>query len=327
MKVLFIGGTGLIGTAVGQLLTETPGVSLTALHRGNSAPLFSGARMLNADARDPASLRRVLGGEYFDVVVNWIAFTPEHVRQDIDMFTGRTGQYVFISSASAYQKPLMHYRITESTPLTNRIWRYSEEKAECEALLQHSALPCTIIRPSHTYGLGNLPFPIGARHPYTPIKRILDGKPVILHGDGTSLWTITHHTDFAQGMAGLLGQPRAVGQEFHITSDEALSWNNIVRTVGGALGVEPKLVHLPSALIERKLPGIKGHLLGDKAESVIFDNSKLKDFVPGYQARVTFAEGVRRCLRYYDSHEKLIDEEYDRDMDMLTELAEKIYAL
>ncbi|GHV06932.1 hypothetical protein FACS1894217_06640 [Clostridia bacterium] len=329
MKVLFLGGTGLMGSVVGELLTQDPTNELTIVHRGHTAPNVSGknVRVLHADIRDTAALRGVLKNERFDVVVDWVVWNTGNLQSDIDFFGDNLGQFVFISSASAYQKPLQHYKITESTPLVNPYWEYSRNKAACERLLETSGLPYTIVRPSHTYGYGKIPFPIGCNKDWTPIQRILDGKPVVVPGDGTSLWTTTYHTDFARGMVGLLGQRRALGQAFHITSDEAITWNNIVNTIGHAVGVEPKLIALPSKLIEKKLPGQVGGLLGDKAESVVFDNSKLKDFVPGYKAEVTFAEGVRKCLSYWDTHEKEIDEQYNRDMDMLTDLAEKIYAL
>ncbi|GHU91227.1 hypothetical protein FACS1894202_12300 [Clostridia bacterium] len=329
MKVLFLGGTGLIGSAVGARLTQDKANKLTIVHRGGTASSVTGGnvRELRADLRNPEELRGILNDERFDVVVNWIAFSTDHVQQDIDFFRGNVGQYFFISSASAYQKPLQHYRITESTPLVNPYWEYSRNKAACERLLENSDIPYTVVRPSHTYGQGKIPFPIGSGKDWTPVQRILDGKPIIVPGDGTSLWTTTYNTDFAEGMVGLFGQNRAIGQAFHITSDEAITWNNLVNTVGQALGVTPKLIHLPSELIEKKLPGQRGGLLGDKSESVIFDNSKLKDFVPGFKAKVTFAEGVRKCLEYCDTHEKEIDDQYNKDMDILTELHAKIYAL
>jgi len=325
MNILFIGGTGLIGTACGKRLIKDPNVRLTLLHRGNSAPTYTGTEEIFADANDKDALRRAIAGKHFDVVVNWINYVPEQILRDVEIFNGNIGQYIFISSASAYQKPVSHYRITESTPLINPYWEYSRNKAICEQTLAESGMPFTIVRPSHTYGAGRIPLPIGARDGWTPLQRILDKKPVIVHGDGTSLWTVTHNTDFARAFAGLVGEPKALGHSFHITSDEAITWNNIVKTVGFVLDVEPEIIHLPSKLIENRYPELKGHLLGDKAESVIFDNSKIKDIVPGFKARVSLAEGVRRELAYWDNREKPIDADYNKMMDEMLELARKVY--
>lgn len=325
LKVLFIGGTGLIGTACGERLLKDPNVDITLLHRGNSAPAYSGAEEIIADANDKEALIKTVNGRHFDVVVDWIAFAPDQIKRDAEIFSGKIGQYIFISSASAYQKPVSHYRITESTPLVNPYWEYSANKAKCEQAVIESGLPYTIVRPSHTYGTGRLPFAISANDGWTPLKRMLENKPVIVHGDGTSLWTITHNTDFARAFAGLVGQPKALGHSFHITSDEALTWNNIIKTVGFALGVEPEIIHLPSVLIEDRFPQLKGHLLGDKAESVIFDNSKIKEFVPGFKAKVSFADGVRRVLAYWENREKPVDTEYEKMMDDMVELAKRVY--
>ena len=326
MNVLFIGGTGLIGTACGKRLLEDPTVKLTLLHRGNSAPAYTGASELLADANDKDSLKKAVADKRYDVVVNWINFVPEQILRDAEIFGGNVGQYIFISSASAYQKPVPHYRITESTPLINPYWEYSANKAKCEQALAETGMPFTIVRPSHTYGEGRIPLAIGARDGWTPLRRMLDGKPVIVHGDGTSLWTVTHNSDFARAFAGLAGQPKALGQSYHITSDEAINWNNIIKTVAFALGVEPEIIHLPSALIEARYPSLKGHLIGDKAESVIFDNSKIKDIVPGFSAKVSFAEGVRRELAYWDGREKPVDEAYNKMMDDMLDLAKRVYS-
>ncbi len=249
MKVLFIGGTGIISSACSELALQH-GIELFLLNRGNSSrPAPLGAKILQGDIRQPASVSAALGNLSFDCVVNWVAYTPDQVQNDLDLFTQRTQQYIFISSASAYQKPPAFLPIQESTPLHNPFWQYSRDKAACEALLevawQKSGFPYTIVRPSHTYDRTLLPFHGG----YTTVARMRAGKPVVVHGDGTSLWTLTHHRDFAVGLVGLLGNPHAIGQSFHITSDEWLSWNQIYEIIAHAAGAEPRLVHVPSELI------------------------------------------------------------------------------
>ncbi|MDX9865628.1 MAG: SDR family oxidoreductase, partial [Anaerolineaceae bacterium] len=280
MKVLFIGGTGLISTACSKLAVEK-GIQLTLLNRGTSTrPTAPGAKLLHADIHDPASLHAVLAGQDFDAVVDWIAFTPQDIQRDIDLFTGETGQFVFISSASAYQTPASNLPIRESTLLENPFWAYSRNKIACEELLvqeyRKSKFPFTIVRPSHTYDQTSVPVEGG----YTVIDRMLKGKPVIVHGDGTSIWTLTHNTDFAKGLVGLLGNPRARGETFHITSDEWLTWNQIYQTLAEAAGVSPELVHIPSDLIAAYDATIGDSLLGDKSHCAIFDNSKIKQVVP-----------------------------------------------
>jgi len=303
MKVLFIGGTGNISTSVSRQAVAA-GFKLTLLNRGRSGETIPGARMVTADINDPAGVRAVLGSERFDVVVNWIAFTPAEVARDIDLFTGQTGQYIFISSASAYQKPPASPFITEATPLHNPFWRYSQQKIGCEESLMRayrdSGFPVTIVRPSHTYDK-MLPVAVGGSSSFTVAARIRRGQPVVVHGDGTSLWVVTHAEDFARGFLGLLGLHRSVGSAFHITSDEVLTWNQIYQDLGAALGVEPKLVHIPSEFIARIDPGTGAGLLGDKAHSVIFDNTRIKTFVPGYQAVIPFHLGVRRSLAWFEA--------------------------
>ena len=300
MKVLFIGGTGIISSACSELALRQ-GIELYLLNRGRSfRPAAEGAISMHGDIRQPASISAVLGDLRFEAVVEWVAYTPEQVKADIELFRNRCGQYVFISSASAYQKPPRFLPITENSPLDNPFWQYSRNKAACEALLEQAGrqegFPFTVIRPSHTYDRTLLPFHGG----YTSVARMRAGKPVIVHGDGTSLWTMTHQRDFAVGLLGLLGNPQAIGQSFHITSDELLSWNQIYNIVAEAAGVEPQLVHVPSELIARYDPEWGDSLLGDKAHSVIFDNHKIRQLVPQFQPSIPFRQGAQEIIAWYD---------------------------
>jgi nucleoside-diphosphate-sugar epimerase len=319
MKILFIGGTGIISSACSELAIQS-GFDLYLLNRGLSLrPIPEGAISLRADIRQPATVSRILGDLTFDAVVDWVAFTPEHVKTDLALFRKRTRQYIFISSASAYQKPLGFLPITESTPLDNPFWQYSRDKAACEALLEHTGLqegfPFTIVRPSHTYDRTLLPFHGG----YTTVARMRAGKPVIVHGDGTSLWTMTHHRDFAVGFVGLLGNPQSIGQSFHITSDESLSWNQIYTIVAQAAGVEPHLVHVPSELIARYDPEWGDSMLGDKAHSVIFDNRKICQLVPQFKTTIPFWQGAREIIAWYDedNSRQVVDSHIDGVQDQL----------
>ena len=301
MRVLFIGGTGVISSACSRLAVNC-GIDLYLLNRGQTArPIPEGARVLQGDVRDRASVERALGDTTFDVVTNWINFTPEHVEADIELFRDRTGQYVFISSASAYQKPLSSLPITESTPLHNPFWAYSRAKMACEERLMQAyredQFPVTIVRPSHTYDRTMVPLLGG----YADIDRMRKGKKVIVHGDGTSLWVLTHHEDFAKGFVGLLGNDRAIGHAFHITSDELLTWNQIYAILALAAGVEPQIVHVPSELIAAFDPEVGAGLLGDKAHSVIFDNSKIKRLVPDFAATIPFSQGAKEIVAWFDA--------------------------
>ena len=319
MKLLFIGGTGTISSACSRLAIER-GHDLVLLNRGQTTmrPVPEGAQVLRGDIRDREQARAALEGRAFDAVVNWVAYTPDHVDADIELFRGRTAQYIFISSASAYQKPPARVPITESTPLANPVWLYSRNKIACEERLMqaHSEerFPVTIVRPSHTYDRTRCPF----RGGYTMIGRMRKGQDVIVHGDGTSLWTLTHHADFARGFVGLLGNPGAIGEAVHITSDEALTWNEIYRLVGRAAGVEPQLVHVPSELIAAYDAEWGVSLLGDKAHSMIFDNAKLKRLVPDFRARIPFEQGAREIVAWFDADpanrpvEARLDETIDR---------------
>lgn len=303
MKILFIGGTGIISSGCAKRLAPEPGVTLSFFSRGKSdRAVPEGVELIAGDVRNPASVRAALGSRTFDCVVDWIAFNTDHVKANIEAFRGKTGQYVFISSASAYQTPPGSLPVTESTPLKNPHWQYSRDKIACEDLLirayREGDFPATIVRPSHTYDCRSLPVEGG----YTVIDRMRRGKPVIVHGDGTSLWVLTHHDDFAKGFNGLLGNPRAVGETFHITSDELLTWNQIHEILARAAGAPPpKLVHVPSDVIATYDAGWGAGLLGDKTHSMIFDNSKIKRFVPTFAATTPYEAGAREVLAWYDA--------------------------
>lgn len=319
MKALFIGGTGVISSACAQLAIER-GIELTLFNRGQTARAVpAAAHILEGDFRDRDSVKRALGDRTFDAVVDWIAYTPEHVEADIELFRGRVGQYVFISSASAYQKPPTNLPITESTPLHNPYWAYSRAKTACEERLmsayRQEGFPVTIVRPSHTYDRTKLPM----QGQYTVVDRMRKGKQVIVHGDGTSLWVLTHHRDFAKGFVGLLGNDHALGEAFHITSDELLSWNQIFDVVARAAGTEPRIVHIPSEFIAAFDPEWGASLLGDKSHSVIFDNAKIKRVVPDYVATTPFARGAEEIIAWHDADpsRQVVDEEMNRLMDRI----------
>ena len=328
MRVLFIGGTGLISSGVSPLVVER-GHDLTVLNRGTSpkASPPEGATVITADARDPEALRAVVAADVaahgmYDSVVQWICFTPEHLAQDIQTFAGLARQYVFISSASAYETPPARPITTEATPLNNSFWRYSRDKAACEALLREagaaSGFPFTIVRPSHTYGYSDIPWGINSwTRPWTIIDRIRSGKPFIVHGDGTSLWTLTDHRDFAVGLVGLLGNPAAVGEDFHITSDDVLTWNQIHTIIADAAGILPgalaeQAVHIPSALLARfDAEAFEGPLMGDKANAAMFDTSKLRALVPDFATRHYFRDTIGESMAWFkaDASRREIDDE------------------
>jgi nucleoside-diphosphate-sugar epimerase len=326
MKVLFIGGTGVISSACSRLAVNR-GIDLYLFNRGQTArSIPTGARILNGDIRDRASVERALGDTTFDVVANWISFTPEQVEADIKLFRDRTGQYIFISSASAYQKPLSSLPITESTPLHNPFWAYSRAKIACEERLMQAyredKFPVTIVRPSHTYDRTKVPL-LGH---YTDIDRMRKGKRVIVHGDGTSLWVLTHHEDFAKGFVGLLGNNHAIGHAFHITSDELLTWNQIYTILAHAAGVEPQIVHVPSDVIAAFDPEVGAGLLGDKAHSVIFDNSKIKRLVPDFAATIPFSQGAQEIVAWFgaDPARQVVDKQTSHLIDIIIEAHEVV---
>lgn len=312
-RVLIIGGNGTISGSVTRLAVEQ-GMAVTLLNRGTSTtrPAIPGVESLVGDAGDAASLRAAVGDRSFDVVVNFRAFTPDQVRADIDLFAGSTGHYVFISSASAYQKPVAHLPIVESTPLRNPFWEYSRNKIACEDALvdayRETGFPMTIVRPSHTYDPTLIPLDGG----WTVLDRLRRGVPIVVHGDGTSLWTLTHARDFAGAFVGILGNPHAVGSAVHITSDESLTWNAIAGLLADAMGVAPQLVHIASETLAKHVDYGDG-LLGDKAHSVVFDNSLVKSLVPGWRATIPFADGAREIVEWYlaDPGRQTLDAELD----------------
>jgi nucleoside-diphosphate-sugar epimerase len=309
-KILFVGGTGVISAAAAQRAVAL-GHRVTILNRGQSGkPVPDGAEVLHADIRDAEAVRSVLAGREFDAVADFITFSPDQARANIALFRGRTGQYVFISTASAYQKPPTRLPILESTPLKNPFWQYSRDKIACEDVLfeayRSDDFPVTVVRPSHTYDRTR----VGLVGGWTDIHRMRTGQPVMVHGDGTSLWTVTHARDFAKAFVGLLGRPQAVGESYTITSDEYLPWNQIYGLFARAAGVsEPELVHVASETIAAHGAGYSPHLgpslLGDRAHSVVFDNAKIKSLVPGYAATIPFADGTREIVNWYDSHPEL----------------------
>jgi len=319
MKVLFIGGTGVISSACSRLALER-GIELYLLNRGQSVrPVPAGAKVIRGDIRDPASARAALGNLTFDAVVDWIVFTPDQIETDLDLFRGRTGQYVFISSASAYQTPPAALPVTESTILDNPFWQYSRNKIACEERLvrayREEKYPITIVRPSHTYDCTLVPMDGG----WTVVDRMRRGQPVIVHGDGTSLWTLTHHADFARGLVGLLGHARAIGEAVHITSDEWLSWNQIFTIVARAAGAEARLVHVPSDVIAAYDSNWGAGLRGDKSHSMIFDNTKIKRLVTDFVCRIPFSRGAEEIMAWYDADpvRRKINEDFNRLCDRI----------
>ncbi len=319
MKVLFIGGTGVISSACSQLAVER-GFELYLLNRGESRrKVPQSAQILNADIRDKNAAAKALGDLKFDVVVDWIAFSPEHIETDIELFRDRTKQYIFISSASAYQTPPTNLPVTESTPLFNPFWQYSRDKIACEERLmkayREENFPMTIVRPSHTYDETMLPL----KGRYTVINRMRKGKKVIVHGDGTSLWTLTHTRDFAKGFVGLLGNSRAIGEAFQITSDEFLTWNQIYELAAQAAGITAEIVHIPSDVIAEYNADWGAELFGDKSHSMIFDNTKIKRFVPDYAATTPFSRGIKEIINWFDADvsRQIVDERLNKLMDKI----------
>ena len=331
MKALFIGGTGTISMAISRKLIAE-GHELYLLNRGNrNAELPEGAISLVADINDEAKVLELIGDQTFDVVADFIAFRPEQVERDHRLFAGRTRQYIFISSAATYSKPVSNYIITEGTTQENVSWEYARNKIACEELLlgyyRSERFPMTIVRPSHTYDERRVPLGVEAPNgPWPVMSRMLRGKPVLVHGDGTSLWTLTHNSDFAKGFVGLMGNVRAVGEIVQITSDEALTWNDIFKATANALGVEFKPYYVSTKFMEAcaYADGMMDGLWGDKSHSVVFDNSKLKRLTPGYQATMTFSEGVRRTVAYMLAHPETQQEnpEFDAWCDRVIEAQE-----
>jgi nucleoside-diphosphate-sugar epimerase len=331
MRVLFIGGTGIISTACTQLAADR-GIELTLLRRGLNTKVDppKGVKTISVDLSNFETSRAALGNLEFDAVVDFIGYTPDHMERDIALFRGRTRQFIFISSASAYQKPSTHYLIDESTPLANPYWQYSRDKIACEERLMRSyredRFPIAIVRPSLTYGDTQITLAINSwEKSYTVVDRMRRGRKVIVPGDGSSLWVVTHNSDFAKGLVGLLGLPQAIGHAFHITSDEVMTWDQYYRITAEAAGVEAQIVHIASDFIAACLPDKLGGLTGDKSVSVVFDNSKIKRFVPDFQATVPYFEGVRRTLAWFDADRmrRQIDEAANARWDHLIEAYER----
>lgn len=330
MNALLIGGTGTISMAITRLLAEK-GWEVHLLNRGNrKAEVPQGVHWIQADISDEQAVAQILQGRHFDCVCEFIGFLPEQVERDIRLFEGKTSQYLYISSASAYHKPATDYRITEGTALANPYWEYSRNKIACEEVLMKAyrehQFPVTIIRPSHTYDNRNVPLGVhGDKGSYQVIKRMLQGKPVIIHGDGTSLWTMTHNWDFAKGYVGLMGNPHAIGEAFQITNDETLTWNQIYAAIARVLGVELKAFHVSSEFLAATGKyDLLGSLIGDKANSVVFDNSKLKRAVPDFVPTVRFEQGIRDTIENIMAHPELQkeDPEFDEWCDKVIEVVE-----
>lgn len=303
MKVLFVGGTGNISLAVSEQLLAA-GVDLWLLNRSGQHPTLTRATFIRGDISRSNTLIDTLREQAWDVVVNWVAFSPADIERDLALFRGITSQYIFISSASCYQNPSSSTVITEKTPLANPHWEYSRNKIAAEQALrdayEREGFPATIVRPSHTYSTV-IPLTIGGWREYTTVARMKAGQPIVVQGDGNALWTLTHAEDFARGFIGLLGLPAAVGEDFHITSDEFLSWNQIYQLTAAAVGCEAKIVHVTSDKICQLNPEYSGTLLGDKSVSAIFDNSKIKRFVPSFEATIPFEAGIKRTIAWFEA--------------------------
>ena len=303
MRVLFLGGTGNISTACVEHAAAR-GHDVGILTRGQRpSPFGPRVEVLHGSRDDVAALGRAAEGRW-DAVVDFLAYTPTQVDAAASAFAGRTGQYVFISTVATYDKPNARLPFTEDAPLANPLWEYARLKIACEERVRQAhrerSLPITIVRPSYTYGPTWIPSGFGGQD-YTVVDRMRRGLPVVCHGDGTALWGMTHSSDFAVGLVGLLGHPEAIGEAFHVTTDEVLTWNAIYETIARASGVAARLVHVPSALIAALVPDRGASLLGDKAHSSVFDNSKVRRLVPEFQPKVTFAEGVARSIAWFDA--------------------------
>ena len=324
LDILFLGGTGIISTSSVRLAVQR-GHRVTVMNRGRSSsrPIPDEVEQLVGDVSDPGSVDAALAGRSFDVVAQFRAFLPETVRGDVARFTGRVGQYVFVSSASAYQKPPASIPVTEATPLKNPFWQYSRDKIACEDVLvaadRHDDFPMTIVRPSHTYDDSLLPTMGG----WTDIARMRAGRPVVVHGDGTTPWTLTHSDDFAVGFVGLLGRPEALGSAYTITGESAPTWNQVYTWLGRAAGAEPRLVHVASERIAREVPDLGPGLVGDKAHAMVFDTTRLRRLVPEFVTTIPYAEGARRQIAWFDVHPEaqVVDQELDAAFDRLAALA------
>ena len=332
MKILFIGGTGTISMAITRRLAAQ-GHDLTLLNRGNrNSDLPENVKVIAADINNESETAAKLEGMTFDCVGEFIGFVPSQLERDFRLFNGKTKQFIYISSASAYQKPPKGYKITENTPLENPYWQYSRDKKACEEFLmekyRNEGFPVTIVRPSHTYDERSVPLGVhGDNGSWQVVKRIMEGKRVIIHGDGTSLWTITHNSDFARAYVGLIGNPKAIGETFHITTDEAVTWNQIYGAIADALGVELKPYYVASqTLVDMSNYDFLGSLIGDKANSVEFNNSKVKSLVPDFKTEISAEEGIKMTVRNVLSHPEYQkeDKEFDEWCDRLIEALDNV---
>ncbi len=329
MKILFLGGTGIISTACTQLAVARKH-EVTLLNRAKR-PAQPGTQQITADLADPAATAAALGKQNWDAVVDFLVYTPAELEQRLALFRGRTGHYIFISTASAYQKPPGHWLTTESTPLANPFWDYSRNKIACEErllrALREENFPGTIIRPSLTYGDLVVPLAVNSwQKSYTTVNRMRQGQPVIVPGDGLTLWTITHNSDFAKGLVGLLGRSETIGHAFHITSDEALTWNQMYQFTAEAAGAPPpKLVHIASEFITACIPDMMGSLLGDKSYSAVFDNTKIKRFVPDFVCTTRYREGIAKTIAAFDADpaRRIIDDAANANWDKLIAVYER----
>ena len=331
MKILFVGGTGTISMAITRLLAKQ-GHDLTLLNRGNrNSDLPENVKIIEADISNEEETAKKLEGMTFDCVGEFIGFVPSQLERDFRLFSGKTKQFIYISSASAYQKPPKGYKITEQTPLENPYWQYSRDKKACEEFLmekyRNDGFPVTIVRPSHTYDERSVPLGVhGDNGSWQVVKRIMEGKRVIIHGDGTSLWTITHNSDFAKAYVGLIGNPKAIGETFHITTDEAVTWNQIYNAIADALGIELKPYYVSSqTLVDMSNYDFLGSLIGDKSNSVEFDNSKVKSLVPDFKAEITAEEGIKMTVKNVLAHPEFQkeDKKFDEWCDRIIEALEK----
>lgn len=325
MKILFIGGTGVISSACSKLCSER-GYDLYLLNRGNTKlPETVKYKLLKGDIRNFNEAKILIADQTFDVVVDWIGYCNEHVLADYELFKDKTGQYIYISSASVYQKPSWWKPITEDVPINNPYWAYAQGKIKCEEtaieLYRQAGFPVTIVRPSHTYDKTKIPLFGG----YTALDRLRKGKKIIIHGDGTSLWTLTHHKDFAKGFVGLLGMKEAIGEAYHITSEEVLTWNQICITMAEALGVEANIVHVPSDFVKHYDDEWGDGLIGDKSHCMVFNNSKIRTIVPEFKATIPFSKGAREIAEWYmgDKSHQIIDDTINQKIDKVIEWFEK----
>lgn len=327
MKVLIIGGTGNISSACVRLALDK-GYDVTILHRGTTLPedgcshLAGRVTTLQADRNDVTFMRRVGQDVHYDVVASFLGFRPDQIELDVEAFAGRIGQYIHVSSGSVYQRPLKSYLVTEEAPIASSVWEYARLKIACEQALEAAyrakKFPATIVRPSYTYGPTFIPNGVGG-HGYTVVHRMRHGSPVISQGDGTSLWAMTYNTDFAVGFVGLFGQTNSIGEAYHITSDEVMTWDDIYQAIARAAGSEARLVHIPSEFIAAGCPSWAGGLLGEKAHSVVYDNTKIRRAVPEFRPNVTFAEGIARTMAWHDADaaRRVVNEQANRTMDHL----------